>query len=1438
MKNFKRKRYVYATLCAVMAATILPLPALAAGSGGDERSRVAIDKAEYTRPAVLEAGGIPFWYQGIQIRIDKLREDPDFMCTDDEMQELFQQVKEDGYTVVNSQIRWTDVQPNHTSVASESSYIYGGEHANKAYEGSGGIKVQYDESNESNQALGYVKFHILDMSAEEIDGAKIRLYNRNSLGSPRKLKIYAIKDDSWNKDSITWNNAPSHTGYEVDGDAQLVAESEDWDMVKSKEYYDFNISEVIKNSEWAKDGTVSFIIQETSGDRNVPDTPIVLGDFDDKNIDQSVDGRPQLIYSDAEEYNYDYLDQAIDFAKNAGLKFELLWFGTDTCSITSDMRVPVHVQMNYQKTLDDDTAHTPLLKKFGPTAVTGDYSYIMCKNDLALRELEADTVKSVFNHIAQRGDDVVVGCQVSNEPGVGRLHGTKKTPRCMCDACTSKIETLGVSDGEFREITMWEYNNNIAKAVKTSDYPVWTRVNLDEHADVEGVAYNEKMRASADGTCVDFIGIDHYRKTPAQLAMEGQPGSQWSQGKNLPMVMELGQKDDRENGIYLEQDALATLSGGAFVNNYDACSNDGSKIYELDKKTRKFVPIDNVIPGLFKANRMLQKIGCDLATKLPGAAGGDQLMYYNAISSAAPGQTYHQDEVMDNKGVSFSTVNNGVGIAVNKGANELALLSTREDDTFTLENINAEGIASAELGYYDTENNWVKEETFSDLKEEGKVSVKVPAYSCLRITTIDGGWKPVEKKTEVNVEIENSSVAKEGIGTETWNDGASAGGWLKVLAKQEGDYVTVTADVSKGGVYQVDTCYRSSKDRAAVQLEVDGENLGAPFDMYAAKAAFTTWSAGEVALAPGKHEFKYTVAGKNETSSGYIMGLDYLFLKRTGTDRSILEKLYDSYKDATQDNYTQVTWQVLQTQLAKTGELLKNEDAVQDDIDTQLSFLKDAINGLLIGTDMDKAELYVQLEELMKAAKVEVEKADVYTKESLAVLTNALKEAKNAVVDKDDPAFTAENVATVLQKLQKAMENLKKIGAADMAALNAMIGNARAEVAKTDTYTADSIESLNQVIQEAQTVLDDSNASQDSVDEQVTRLQDAIKALVPTEKEKSNKQALNAMISMVEQLKPEDFSSGTWAALEEKLEAARGVMEKEDAAQEEVDTAYTELVNAFGSLEAGVNTVVAIVMVQNAEKVLEEAEKYRPEGIQKLQDALKLVQADLNDPNISAEELNRHTMALLDALINLRDMADGAGLQNLLDLANGLLEEREKFTTATAEALAEAVKSAKEVLADQDRTQEQIEAACTGINKAISGLKVRGDKGIMVPFMEKARELLGEKEKYTEPSLEGLQEALEQAQGIYDNIDALLEEINQTISALAGELAEVRILGDVNNDGAIDTADTTVLLRANAELETLADENAYAADVNRDGVIDTKDAVLIQQYAAELRGGF
>ncbi len=67
------------------------------------------------------------------------------------------------------------------------------------------------------------------------------------------------------------------------------------------------------------------------------------------------------------------------------------------------------------------------------------------------------------------------------------------------------------------------------------------------------------------------------------------------------------------------------------------------------------------------------------------------------------------------------------------------------------------------------------------------------------------------------------------------------------------------------------------------------------------------------------------------------------------------------------------------------------------------------------------------------------------------------------------------------------------------------------------------------------------------------------------------------------------------------------------------------------------------------------------------------------------------------------------------------------------------------------------------------------------------------------------------------------------------ELLKKIVLGDVNNDGAVNINDVTDIQRNLAELEEFDEYQQLAADANQDGAPDISDATAIQMYLADYK---
>mgnify|MGYP000934986834 CR=1 FL=1 len=343
-----------------------------------------------------------------------------------------------------------------------------------------------------------------------------------------------------------------------------------------------------------------------------------------------------------------------------------------------------------------------------------------------------------------------------------------------------------------------------------------------------------------------------------------------------------------------------------------------------------------------------------------------------------------------------------------------------------------------------------------------------------------------------------------------------------------------------------------------------------------------------------------------------------------------------------------------------------------------------------------------------------------------------------------------------------------------------------------------------------------------------------LRDIVDTPDTEVDKSALEALITSIESLDQKEYKQKSWNHLTEVLTLAKNVADNENAAQEAIDTAFLQLAGAFNKLERVLNTSAAEAMIQEAEAVLAEEDKYRPSDLENIEDALESLQNTIKAEETTQSQLDKQVLNLQSALMNVKEQVDPARLQKVVELAQEFLEDRDKCTTDTISNLEAAVEEAQTVLDDENRTQEQVGNAYTAVTDAIAKLQPAGDREVLASLIKRAELILSEPEKYTDQSIDGLAEALEEAQAVYENENALQKDVDEAARTLATELSEVRILGDVNHDGQVDTLDAADLLKVSAEIEEVDESSSNAGDVNKDGVTDTGDAVKILKYASEI----
>ena len=96
--------------------------------------------------------------------------------------------------------------------------------------------------------------------------------------------------------------------------------------------------------------------------------------------------------------------------------------------------------------------------------------------------------------------------------------------------------------------------------------------------------------------------------------------------------------------------------------------------------------------------------------------------------------------------------------------------------------------------------------------------------------------------------------------------------------------MTPTVDalpVAKSGKYKLTAQMTKARDYGIVQLSLDGQQLGAPIDLYNPDVVPTgTLALGMQELAAGEHKLTIEITGANEKAEkAYMFGLDYFKLE-------------------------------------------------------------------------------------------------------------------------------------------------------------------------------------------------------------------------------------------------------------------------------------------------------------------------------------------------------------------------------------------------------------------------------------------------------------------------------------------------------------------------------------------------------------------------------
>lgn len=324
--------------------------------------------------------------------------------------------------------------------------------------------------------------------------------------------------------------------------------------------------------------------------------------------------------------------------------------------------------------------------------------------------------------------------------------------------------------------------------------------------------------------------------------------------------------------------------------------------------------------------------------------------------------------------------------------------------------------------------------------------------------------------------------------------------------------------------------------------------------------------------------------------------------------------------DENKEKYTEDSWKTLEEAITVAQAVLNKPEATQEEVNDALKALTDAKENLKTKEPSVEKPGKAELEETVNDAKTFVESLEnpeMYTEESLKALNEAIAMAEEVLASE---TATQDDINAAMRKVRTARGNLalKKPAVATEALENA-IANARELANDTATYTEESRAALNAAVDAAQKVLEDANATQETVDKQTEAVEAAIKALVkikvPAETDKL-KEAVKEAEELVKDT--EKYSEESRNALTDAIALAQEVLDDTNATQETVDKAL-EAVNA--AKEALVEVGNLRNVVDEAAKLTGETDKYTEDSVKALQAAIDEAKKVLGNPKATKDEV-------------------------------------------------------------------------------------------------------------------------------------------------------------------------------------------------------------------------
>lgn len=237
-----------------------------------------------------------------------------------------------------------------------------------------------------------------------------------------------------------------------------------------------------------------------------------------------------------------------------------------------------------------------------------------------------------------------------------------------------------------------------------------------------------------------------------------------------------------------------------------------------------------------------------------------------------------------------------------------------------------------------------------------------------------------------------------------------------------------------------------------------------------------------------------------------------------------------------------------------------------------------------------------------------------------------------------------------------------------------------------------------------------------------------------------DKTILNQLIEQASARVEDDYTTTSWVAFATALAEAQIISAAEDANQVTVNHAADALKDAMESLvkRADNSNLVAAI---NSIKELDES-RYSPDSWAALAQALAEAEKVAANRDATADEIEAAYTNLEAAYKALALRADMTAIDDMISKVEAM--DANAYTAKSWKLVADALETAKTVAANENATQEAVDAAARTLQAAAAALVKAGDATELNALVEETKQL--DLSKYTVESADAIRQAISDAE--------------------------------------------------------------------------------------------